>query len=377
MNKKKTIILFGGISPEHEVSIITGLQVVEKIDRNKFIPFAIKQGQDGRFYYYKNLKNRKQFLKIRPVEINFGFDKNGSYFVTSTLIKIRKYIDCAYLCFHGGGGESGQIQGFLDVLNIPYTSSNVEGGAVSMNKVLTKEVLDIHGIENVQWCRVFDNEINTNVDNIVKNIKKELGLPVIIKPTHLGSSIGINVAKTEIELKKYLLEATHIDSEILVEKFIKKFIEFNISVRKVGEEYETSEIERPVSKDEILSFADKYQRGGKKTGGMASLSRELPAKINTSLKKKIEGNAIKAFRVLRLKGMVRIDFMYSLENNKLYLTEVNPIPGSMAFYLWEASGVAFKDQITDLVNVAMIGYKEKKTKQLVYESDIVNKFVNQ
>ncbi|EKE06113.1 MAG: hypothetical protein ACD_19C00079G0018 [uncultured bacterium] len=377
MNKKRSIaVLFGGVSPEHEVSIITALQVLEQIDREKFFSYAIKQGQDGLFYYYKNLKLKKDFIKIKPQVINFTSDKKGVYFKSKSIIGNKNYIDCIYLCFHGGDGESGKIQGFFDTLGVAYTSSNVEGSSISMNKVLTKEVLDIKGIKNVSYVNVFDYEIQLDVDKTVDNIKNILKLPVILKPAHLGSSIGINIAKTDIELKKYLLEVSHIDSEILVEKFMTNFVEYNISARSINGKIEVSEIEKPVSKDEILSFADKYQRGGKKTGGMASLSRELPAKINSKLKKQIEDNAINAYKAIRAKGLVRIDFMYS-NKHILCLTEINPIPGSMAFYLWEASGISFKDQITDLVNEAIVDFTKNKSKRLDYKSDIVEKFISQ
>ena len=359
MNMKKVIILFGGVSAEHEVSVISGLQVIENIDRKLFTPYAIKLHKDGLFEYYENLNKRKNYLKIKPQIINFGKDKVGAYFTPEGLLKKKTYIDIAYLAFHGGNGESGQLQGFLETLDIPYTSSSVEASAIAMNKILTKEVLEQNGIKTVEYYRD------------TKNIK----LPVIIKPVHLGSSIAINVAKTQVELKKYLLEANQVDSEVLVERYIKDFKEYNVSVRKVNGIVETSEIEKPLSSEEILSFADKYQRGGKKTGGMASLQRELPAKISKELETKIKDTAIKAFKAIRAKGMLRIDFM--LEGKTLYLTEINPIPGSMSFYLWEASGVSFKQQITDLLNQAIIDNEERLSTRLDYKTDIIEKFINQ
>lgn len=371
---KKVAILFGGVSTEHDVSVISGLQVIEKIDRYKFLTYAIKLGQDGLFYYYERLYWKQDYLKIKPRRVNFGRDKKGSYFVTSGFFKKKIYVDCAYLTFHGGNGESGQIQGLLEILNIPYTSSNVEGSVISMNKALTKEVLDFNDIKTVAWTRVFSDDIRNHIDRVVKDIINEIKLPVIIKPTHLGSSIAINIAKTKVDLKKYLLESSHVDSEVLIEKLMTNFVEYNISVRKINGRIETSEIERPVSKDEILSFADKYKRGGKKTGGMASLNRELPAKIDVRLQKRIQNIATDSFKLIRAKGMIRIDFM--LVGKQLYVTEVNPIPGSMAFYLWEASGISFTDQITDLINQAVIDSEIKNSLKLRYDSNIVEKFVS-
>ncbi|MEK7169123.1 MAG: hypothetical protein AAB778_03865 [Patescibacteria group bacterium] len=370
---KNVIVLFGGVSPEHEVSIISGLQVVDKIDRSKFATYAIKLTQDGLFKYYERLFWMQDYLKIKPKNINFCRDDKGAFFQTTGIIRKNVYIDIAYLAFHGGLGESGQIQGLLETLGIPYTSSNTEGSVISMNKVLTKEVLESYQIKTIPWVRAFSSDIRHDLDKVASMVVSKLGLPVIIKPSHLGSSIAINIAKVKTDLKKYLLEASQVDSEVLIEKFMTNFVEYNISVRKKGEEIEVSEIEKPVSKDEILSFADKYQRGGKKTGGMASLNRELPAKIDSKLRKKIEDVAKRSFELIRAKGMLRIDFMYV--NDEVYVTEINPIPGSMAFYLWEASGISFKNQITDMLHQAEVDDNNRKSKLLKYDSDIVEKFV--
>ncbi|KKQ95626.1 MAG: D-alanine-D-alanine ligase [Candidatus Woesebacteria bacterium GW2011_GWB1_43_14] len=373
MNKKKNkvAVMFGGVSPEHEVSVITGLQVVENIDRKVFTPYAILLNKQGIFEYYKGLKNRRGYVKIKPNAVNFGRDKKGSFFQTTGLLKEKIYIDAAYLAFHGGNGESGQLQGFLETLDIPYTSPNVESSVITMNKVITKQILSSNGISTVEGVSVRDEDIKKNVDEVIKNTK--IKLPAIIKPAHLGSSIGINIAKTKVELKKYLLEASHIDPEILIEKLISNFEEYNISVRRIKGKIGASEVERPISKDQILSFTDKYQRGGKKSGGMASLSRELPAKIDKILEEKLKKLAVEVFRLIRAKGMIRIDFMVSAD--KIYVTEVNPIPGSMSYYLWEASGVSFREQITDLIDQAIADFSEKQSKRVDYRSDIVEKFI--
>lgn len=372
MSRLNIIILFGGVSPEHEVSVISGLQVIENIDRTKFDVYAIEQTQEGLFNYYEELFWKQDYLKIKPRLINFGRDKKGAFFTTLGIFKRKTYVDIAYLAYHGGNGESGQVQGLLEVLNIPYTSSNVESSAISMNKVLTKEVLEKNEIMTVPWTRIFSEDVKNDVNGSIDRVLDKLSLPIIIKPTHLGSSIAINIAKNKVELKKYLLQASQVDSEILIEKFMKRFVEYNISVRCINGVVETSEIEKPISKDEILSFADKYKKGGKKIGGMASLDRELPAKINISLKNKLQDIAKNVFRLIRAKGMLRIDFMEA--KNKVYVTEVNPIPGSMAFYLWEASGISFKDQITNLLDEAIIDDENRKSKFLKYDSDIIEKF---
>jgi D-alanine-D-alanine ligase len=372
---KKIAVIFGGVSAEHEVSIITGLQVLEQIDRDKYDPYCIVLGKDGLFRHQPRVKKRKDFKIDKGSIINFGKDESGGYFVESRPLAKKNRIESAYLALHGGNGESGQVQGFLDTLGIPYTSPDVEASATTMNKVMTKQVLSDTGINVVPGISVFSKDIKENIDNVMATIKKSISVPVIVKPVHLGSSIGINIARTEIELKKHLLEASHSDSEVLVEKLLSGFTEYNCAVRRRGDEVETSEIERPINHDEILSFADKYQRGGnKKQSGMASLNRELPAKISQILKSRIEETAIEAFEACRCKGMVRIDFMVT-SSGKVYLTEINPIPGSMSYYLWEASGYTFTQQITDLIEQSILDWHEKTSLDLSYETDIVEKFV--
>ncbi len=372
--KKNIAVCFGGVSPEHEVSVITGLQVMEQIDRDLFEPFAIYFTKEG-LLKFQDIKKRHDFKVDGGKIVNFAKDEKGVYFIGSTPLAKRVYVDSAYLAFHGGYGEAGPVQGFFETLELPFTSPPLEASAISMNKQLTRQVLSQNTINVVRGVSVFSDDVLKDPDVTMQKVKKEIGLPAIIKPVHLGSSIGINVAKKEVELKKFLLEAAHVDSEILVEKLLVNFVEYNCSVRAVDGKLEASEVERPIKSDEILSFADKYQKGGnKKAAGMASLVRELPAKIPVSLKDKIQKIAREVFKATRCKGLVRIDFMVT-SDNEVYVTEVNPIPGSMAFYLWEASGVSFTKQITDLIEQSIVDFKSKVGKKLDYQSDIVEKFV--
>jgi len=374
---KSVLIIFGGVSAEHEVSVITGLQALENIDTEKYLPLALYIDKNGRFYCIPNLKNRRSFLTAPRKLVTFGKDTQGGFIAIDGWRKEKIYPYAAYLAMHGGSGESGPLQGLLEMIDVPFTSPGQEASVLMMNKQLTKDILAKENIKIVQGISIFATEIKKNLENLTSNIIHELTLPVIIKPVHLGSSIGISIARTEVELKKFLLEASQMDNEILVERFLTSFKEYNCSVRLIRGVLEASEIERPMSKDEILSFADKYERGGKKSGsGMASLQRELPAKIDDRLKQEIQTIAKKAFLACRGKGMVRIDFMVTPEE-KTYLTEINPIPGSMAFYLWEASGISFQEQISDLIEQGVSDAELARTSRLDYESNIVEKFTNQ
>lgn len=374
---KKIIVMFGGISPEHEVSIISGLQTLENIDRKLYEPYAIYVTKTGELQCLGLLSNRKQFFFAKRVNVSFGRDIRGGYIELNNFRRKKVYPYAAYLAFHGGLGEGGGIQGLLESFEIPYTSTSQESAVITMNKQLTKEQVTGSGIEVIAGINLFSTNVRADSQHQAKLVEEGLGLPVIIKPVHLGSSIGIKVARTLIELEKVLLEAAFIDNEILVEKYMTDFTEYNCAVRLVNGELQASEVERPKSQDEILSFADKYQRGSKKTGGsgMASLQRELPAKISEELRERIQETAKKAFIACRCKSMVRIDFMHT-KNDKLLLTEINPIPGSMAFYLWEASGLTFKQQITDLIEQSVRDTEIAKATNLQYQSDIVEEFVH-
>lgn len=376
--------MLGGVSPEHEVSIITGLQIVECINRELYSPHTIYITKQGEFQYLKGLTNRSQFLSAKRKTVTFGRDSKGGYMVIPGFKSTKVYPYAAYLAFHGGLGEGGGIQGLLESLGIAYTSTSQESSVIAMNKQLTKEQVTRVGVGVgvVEGISLSASDIRSDSEKQANLVVEKLGLPVIIKPVHLGSSIGIKVAKTAIELEKFILEVAFIDKEILVEKYLTGFTEYNCAVRSVNGKLEASEIERPLSHDEILSFADKYQRGSKKTGGrlageggMASLQRELPANISAELRTEIQAAAKKAFVACRCKGMVRIDFMQAKEG-ELLLTEINPIPGSMAFYLWEASGISFKQQITDLIEQAVVDAHTSKSTALDYQSDIVEKFVH-
>lgn len=368
--------MFGGQSAEHDVSIITGIQVIEHMDRQRYAPLPVYISKKGELFLIKGLKTRKDFFTAKKSPITWGTDDKGGYIATVGLFSKKYHPYAAYTAFHGGKGESGQIQGLLETLSIPYTSPSTESSAVCMNKRLTKDVLRCADIPTVEGLYYGEADIKNDVKGAVARITDKLGLPVIIKPAHLGSSIGIKIAKTMMDLELGLLEAAHIDSEIVVERFLSPIRELNCSVRYVNDTIKTSEIERPITAEEVLSFDEKYKRGGKKTGGagMASLSRELPAKVDKAIVDRVSDLAKRAFVACGCKGVVRIDFILTSDDN-VFLNEINPIPGSMSFYLWEASGVTFKQQITDVIEQSVVEERKGNSMALDYSTDIVKKFI--
>ncbi len=367
---KNILIFIGGKSPEHEVSVITGLQVLENIDRKKYIPFLIYISKDGVFWNIENAKNRKDFLSKNREEVSFGFcQKELKPFFKNIYSSEKISIDCAINCLHGGVGECGGMAGFFESLNIPFSSTSVESSVLSMNKDLSKKISKVNVVDSETFLS--SDLKNDFVGSL--NKCKNLGLPVIIKPVHLGSSIGIKVAKNEIELELFLKEVLFLDDQIMVEKFLENIVEYNCSAKKINGLIYVSEVENPISSSGILSFSEKYQKGGKKSAsGMASLVRNLPAKIPKELRVEIQDMTKNIYKNLKCKGVVRIDFIYS--NDKLYFNEINPIPGSLSYYLWETEGISFKDQISENIEQSIKDF-DLNSSNFIYKTDIIKKFI--
>ncbi len=373
--QKNIVVLFGGMSPEHDVSIISGLQLLKEIDREKYLPLPVFIDKKGNFFLLKEYKSESDFNTSKRIPVTFCKQDNiGNLMYLSFPFK-KIAIDCVYTTLHGGTGEMGIIQGLLESMNLKYTSPNVESSALCMNKQISKIIVEQNNVPTVKGISLYSSEIQKNTQECINTVKNNINLPVIIKPVHLGSSIGLYICKDDIGLKKGLLSASQIDDEVLVETLLPNITEYNISVFSKGGELMFSPIERPLKEDEILSFKDKYENGAKgkmKMGGMASLSRELPAQIDETLKTIILQYAREVYTSLKCKGQVRIDFIYS--QDKLYFSEMNPIPGALSYFLWEAGGESFKDQITRVIEES-INSVSNIQHTLEYSTDIVQKYI--
>lgn len=338
--------------------------------------------QDG-FLFIPSLSKSSAFFTAKRYTANFGHDSKGGYISYSEfgLHNKKVYLDCAYLAYHGGDGEGGQMQGLFESLQIPITSASTESSAICINKVLTKQVLkDVVPI--LDFISINSEDVRDNSQNCSNLILDKFQLPVIVKPAHLGSSIGIKVCKTKLDLEKALLEIICMDTEILIEPYMTNFFELNISVTMNGDKLVFSPIEKPITKNDILTFDDKYGLGAKKfgnSGGMVNLDREIPANISPGLSSELIHYAELAYKACRCSGLLRIDFMICTDENsiqKVYLTEINTIPGSLAFYIWEAAGINFTEQITQSIENAIIFWNKKYELELDYKTDILDKFVN-
>lgn len=322
----RILVLFGGESVEHEISIITANQVINALKVNyTVIPLYISK--ENKAYHLDGLDDLEIYKDINKI-INKKNEvdicrKNKKYYIKKRGLKKNKYFDIAFPIVHGKGMEDGTLLSYLKFKKIPIISDSLSFYALAQNKTLTKRVLSDLKIRNVKFKELRKNE---NIHEL-----KELNFPLIVKPNTLGSSIGIKKVNNDEELKEAIEEAFRYDKKIIVEEFLENSREYNISVLEKNGEIIVSDIEEVVKVEEILDYRQKYEGTGT-TKGMASSKRIFPAKLKKEVKKEIEEMAKKVYKYFEAKGVIRIDFLY---NDKAYINEINAIPGSYSFYLWK------------------------------------------
>ena len=377
-SKLKVAVIFGSRSVEHEVSIVTAMQVFENINREKYevIPVYIdKSGSwfvDEKLEKLENYKNLKLF-NIKAPEYFFAASTGIRSLIPKSVLKFMNKIsaDIYFPAVHGTFGEDGTLQGLLEMADVPYTGSGVAGSAVGMDKIIQKSVFKDAGLPVVKSVWFLKSEWEDNKIDIIKNIEKNLNYPVFIKPANLGSSVAISKAHGAKELEEAINVASQFDKRILIEEGKENIIEINCSV--LGNDELTSSVcEQPLRSEEILSYEDKYMKGGK-TKGMAGLSRLVPAPISEELTEKIQEISKVAFRAVGASGVARIDFLVDEKNNNVWVNEINTLPGSLAFYLWEKSGLNFSELIDRIIDLGIERHKEKQKLIFSYDSDLLSK----
>ena len=400
--------MFGGKSVEHEISIISAIQAIGSMDTEKYDVIPIYITKNNEFYVgpsvgeIENYRNIPQLLKdsTRVILVNDGgLVKLIRYPAKCFGSSYVDYLDVAFPIVHGTNVEDGTLQGFLTMLDIPYVGCDVVSSAVGMDKYVMKTVLKDNNIP-VLDCLCFNaKEYDRGNDEVVDAIEKRIGFPVIVKPVNLGSSIGISKADNCEKLYESLDMAFCYADKVLVERAVQNLKEINCSVCGDYEHAEPSECEEPVNSDEILSFADKYlgngssggAKGGKlggktggklggkfsgaKTGGsksgMASLKRKIPADITDEQRATIQKYAVDAFKCLGCSGVSRIDFMMDTKSGEIFLNEINTIPGSLSFYLWEPIGVSYTKLLDKMISLALKREREQEGITYAFESNVL------
>ena len=386
--KIKVGVIFGGKSVEHEISIISAIQAMQSLNKEKYDVIPIYITKNNEFYTGTRIgdidayrTDVKALLKEsqRVLLVNDGKNVKLLRYPQKAFSKpVVGEIDVAFPIVHGTNVEDGTLQGFFKMLNLPYVGCDVLSSALGMDKYAMKTVLKDNGIP-VLDCRTFTAmQYDLDNDKVIAAIEEAFAYPVIVKPVNLGSSIGISKADSREKLIDALDTAFCYAQKVLVEPAVQNLKEINCAVLGDCDEAIPSECEEPVNADEILSFEDKYigngKTGAKKTGGskgMATLSRKIPAEITPEQKKTIQDYAVKAFRVLGCSGVSRIDFMMDKEKGEIWLNEINTIPGSLSFYLWESIGVSYPALLDRMISLALKRERENENITYAFDSNVL------
>jgi len=376
--KTKVAVIFGGKSTEHEISIISAVQAMNNMDTEKYEIIPLYLTKDNMFYTGAALRSMDSFRNIntllpkcqRVILINEKF-KNYIVRYPSKLFgkNIISEVDVVLPVVHGTNVEDGTLQGYLKILNIPFAGCDVFASGLGMDKYAMKIMLKEAGVPVLDCCR-FNAHDYEEPKNIIEAVEKKFAYPVIVKPVNLGSSIGISRADNRDGLDKALETAFTFADKVLVEPAITELREINCAVLGDKDEAVASECEEPLNAHDILSFQDKYMSGGAKSGGskgMQSLQRRIPADISPEVRTQIQKMAVKAFQYLDCNGVSRIDFMIDKSTGKIYFNEINTIPGSLSFYLWEPVGIKYKDLLDRLIKLAL--KRQRKENEIVYSFD--------
>lgn len=383
--KIKVGVFFGGKSVEHEVSIISALQACNAMDKDKYEVIPVYITKNNEFYAGDAVGDIKEYKDIKALlkksqRVVLISDENKLKVMQYPLKKFGdsciNTIDVAFPIVHGTNVEDGVLQGFFQTLNVPYVGCDVISSAVGMDKYVMKTVLKDNGINVLDCVIIGVSEYSKSGDSVVSKIENKISYPVIVKPLNLGSSVGIKKAHDKESLLEALDYAFSFANKVLVEKAIVNLKEINCSVCGDYDSAEASECEEPISSDEILSYQDKYVSGnkgaGSKASGMSSLKRKIPAEISNETRDTIRQMALDAFHCLGCSGCSRIDFMIDMDEDKIYLNEINTIPGSLAFYLWEPLGVKYKELLDKMISVALKRDRENKNLNFSFDTNILS-----
>lgn len=347
MKKLKIGVIFGGMSTEHDVSIVSGTSVSRNLNKEKYEIYPIYIDKEG--IWYDGIDINKEYKVGEDI---------GNKNEIKDIIKYTKKLDVIFPVLHGLYGEDGTIQGLLELMKIPYVGCKVLGSSIAMDKVYAKIICEKAKLNQAKFEYIrkdrdeyiyidkkFD-EKRYSLDEVSKLMEKKLPYPMFIKPSNSGSSVGINKACNFKELKKYIEYAAQYDKKILVEEGIKgKEIECSLLG---NEDVKASCVGEVIPADSFYTFDAKYNNSKSKI--------IIPAKISDELANEVRRVAIKAFKAIDGKGFARIDFFVNEEEKKVYISEINTIPGftkiSMYPKLWEQSGISYSDLLDELINLA-------------------------
>lgn len=377
---KTTIgVFFGGRSVEHEISILTALQAMYAIDASRYNVIPIYISKEGRWYSgeplmsvsnYKDmtaLKSRCEEVYMNPEYGDYNLYRRKKPLFGSHIVAT---LDVAIPALHGTNGEDGVFQGLLETIGIPFAGCDTLSAAIGMDKIVMKMVLEHSDIPVVDYVWFTDKQWATTRDKWVEKIENKIGYPIIVKPANLGSSVGIARADNRQELITKVEEASRYSTRLIVEDLVENLKEINCSVLGDCDDYTTSVCEEPIKSGKILSYEDKYMGGSKGESGMQASEKRIPADLSDEQTQRVRFLAGETFRVLSCHGVARVDVMIDDNTGAIYVNEINAIPGSFSFYLWEATGVPFDELMDKLVSLALKRKREQANKTVSYSQNI-------
>ena len=382
--KTTVAFIFGCRSVEHEVSIISAVQAMRAANREKYDIVPIYVSKNGEMYTSSEMFEIEPFRDMKSLLgrsekvtlIKSGKDvvmhslKEGGLFKKKPEDKI---INVAFPVVHGTNCEDGTLQGYLEFLGLPYVGCDVLSSAVGMDKAVFKSVLKDAGLPVLPCITFKAREYAEDREAIIAKCEKEFGYPVIVKPVNLGSSVGISKASDQNALTDAIDLAVSFADTVLVEHAVSAIREINCSVLGDPDSCEASVCEEPFMNDEILSYEDKYtSNSGGGSKGMASLQRKIPADISDEKAEEIRTLAKKIFKAMGASGVCRIDFIIDTETDTVYANEANTIPGSLSFYLWEATGMKYPELIDKLISLAFRRNRNRENLTFTIDTNILS-----
>lgn len=364
---------------EHEISVISASQAMHAINREKYNVIPVYISKQGKWYTGEKLFDianyRDMNTLVRNCEEVFMRPEFGDYNLYRAKTKlfgsnIYAAIDVVIPALHGTNGEDGIFEGVLETIGIPYAGCNTVSSANGMDKITMKMILKECGIPVVDYVWFTDKQWYKQKDTLIKKIENQIGYPVIVKPANLGSSVGISRATNRESLIESIETAEKYSARIIVEDMVENLKEINCSVLGDCDDYQTSTLEEPIKTGEFLSYEDKYMGGTKSAKGMQASQKRIPADLSKELTERIQFLAGETFRVLSCHGVSRVDFMVDDDTQNVYVNEINTIPGSLSFYLWEATGIPFDRLMDNLIQLALKRKREQSMKTTNFDQNI-------
>jgi D-alanine-D-alanine ligase len=391
-NRKQRIgVVFGSRSVEHDVSVVTGLQVMDALDPRRYDVVPIYIARDGLWYSGPELRSvqayrdtpallarcQHVFLKPEPDGGRLYVEEHGRL----GLRKIRALqLDCILPTIHGTFGEDGTIQGLFELADLPYVGAGVVGSAVGMDKIIMKAAFRSEGLPVVKYLWLTRARWEREREAVLDEVEGSLRYPLYVKPANLGSSVGINTAHDRASLASGLDVAAAYDRRLLVEEGVENAREINCSVLGDDQEARPSVCEEPVRWTEVLTFEDKYIQGEKSAkgstsgGGMAGAKRRIPAELSPERTAEAQRLVLAAFRAVDAAGLARIDLLLDESAGTFYVNEINTLPGSLSFYLWEPTGLSFPALLDRLIELARARHRDRRRTTFSYDSKLIEQF---